>query len=105
LVLLPSRDVRNRGCEITCSIGTSTATNGRILSQGRHCANAALLAPSGEEYDRFARRSVSLEQVRDRPFVIAVTNFDQPYSFMSAQRAIEAVFLGYSWMSNTQRRK
>jgi hypothetical protein len=65
----------------------------------------ALLAPSGEEYDRCARRSVSLEQVRDRPFVIAVTNFDQPYSFMSAQRAIEAVFLGYSWMSNTQRRK
>lgn len=54
-----------------------------------------LLAPSGEEYDRCARRSVSLEHVRDRPFVIAVTNFDQPYSFMSAQRAIEAVFLGY----------
>jgi hypothetical protein len=54
----------------------------------------ALLAPFGEEYDRCARRSVSLEQVRDRSFVIAVTNFDQPYSFMSAQRAIEAEFLG-----------
>jgi hypothetical protein len=35
-----------------------------------------------------------LDHVRDRPFVIAITSFDQPFSFMAAQRAIEAVVLG-----------
>jgi hypothetical protein len=37
----------------------------------------------------------SLDHVRNRAYVVAVTNFDQPYSFMSAQRPIEAVLLGY----------
>ena len=37
----------------------------------------------------------ALEHVRDRPFVIAITNFDQPFSFMTSKRAIEAVVLGH----------
>ena len=35
------------------------------------------------------------DHVRDRPFVIAITNYDQPFSFMAAQRPIEAVVLGH----------
>lgn len=37
----------------------------------------------------------ALDHVRDRPFVIAITSFDQPFSFMAAQRPIEAVVLGH----------
>lgn len=37
----------------------------------------------------------ALDHVRDRPFVIAITSFDQPFSFMAARRAIEAVVLGH----------
>jgi hypothetical protein len=37
----------------------------------------------------------ALDHVRNRPFVIAITNFDQPFSFMAAQRPIEAVVLGH----------
>ena len=36
-----------------------------------------------------------LDHVKDRSFVVAVTNFDQPFSFMTCQRPIEAVLLGY----------
>jgi hypothetical protein len=36
-----------------------------------------------------------LDHVRDRPFVVAITNFDQPFSFMACQRPIEAVLHGY----------
>lgn len=37
----------------------------------------------------------TLDHVRDRPFVLAVANFDQPFSFMACQRPIEAVLHGY----------
>lgn len=36
-----------------------------------------------------------LDHVQDRPYVVAVTNFDQPFSFMACQRPIEAVLHGY----------
>jgi hypothetical protein len=36
-----------------------------------------------------------LDHVQNRPYVVAVTNFDQPYSFMACQRPIEAVLHGY----------
>lgn len=32
---------------------------------------------------------------KDQVYIVAVTNFDQPYSFMAAQRPIEAVLHGY----------
>lgn len=37
----------------------------------------------------------ALEHVKDRPFVVAITNFDQPFSFMASQRPIEAVLFSY----------
>ncbi len=37
----------------------------------------------------------SLDHVRDRPFVLAITAFDGPYARLSCQRAIEAVLYGY----------
>lgn len=36
-----------------------------------------------------------LDHVQDRPYVLAITNFDQPFSFMACQRPIEAVLHGY----------
>lgn len=36
-----------------------------------------------------------LDHVQSRPYVVAVTNFDQPFSFMACQRPIEAVLHGY----------
>lgn len=36
-----------------------------------------------------------LDHVQNRPYVVAVTNFDQPFSFMACQRPIEAVLHGY----------
>ena len=33
--------------------------------------------------------------VADRPFVLAMTNFEQPFSFLAAHRAIDALLLGY----------
>jgi hypothetical protein len=37
----------------------------------------------------------TLDHVRDRPFVVAIANFDQPFSFLAVQRPIEAVVLGH----------
>ena len=35
------------------------------------------------------------DHVKDQSFVVAVTNFDQPFRFLACQRPIEAVLLGY----------
>jgi hypothetical protein len=44
-----------------------------------------------EKHRKYCQSYTALDHVRDRPFVIAITNFDQPFSFMTAQRPIEAV--------------
>jgi hypothetical protein len=36
-----------------------------------------------------------MDHVKDRAFVVAIANFDQPYSFIACQRPIEAVLHGY----------
>jgi hypothetical protein len=36
-----------------------------------------------------------LPHVKDRPFVIAVSHYDRPFSYLSGRRPIEAVVLGY----------
>ncbi len=43
---------------------------------------------------KFVNEYTKLPHVRDRPFVLAVSNFDRPFAYTSAQRAIEAVLLG-----------
>lgn len=47
------------------------------------------------KHRKYIESYAALDHVRDRPFVIAVTNFDQPFAFMAAQRPIEAVVLGH----------
>jgi hypothetical protein len=47
------------------------------------------------KHRKYLESYAMLDHVRDRPFVVAVTNFDQPFSFMAAQRPIEAVVLGH----------
>lgn len=37
----------------------------------------------------------ALDHVKDAVYVVAITNFDQPFSFMACQRPIEAVLHGY----------
>jgi hypothetical protein len=47
------------------------------------------------KYRMYLASYAQLDHVKDRSFVVAVTNFDQPFSFMACQRPIEAVLLGY----------
>jgi hypothetical protein len=47
------------------------------------------------KHRKYLESYATLDHVRDRPFVIAITNYDQPFSFMAAQRPIEAVVLGH----------
>jgi hypothetical protein len=49
----------------------------------------------GEKHRKYVSSYSALAHVKNQPYVIAVTNFDQPYSFLTAQRPIEAVLLGY----------
>jgi hypothetical protein len=44
---------------------------------------------------KYIESYAALDHVKERPFVLAVTNFDQPFSFMACQRPIEAVLYGY----------
>jgi hypothetical protein len=48
-----------------------------------------------EKHRKYLSSYAGLHHVRDRPFVIAITNFDQPFSFMATHRPIEAVVLGH----------
>jgi hypothetical protein len=47
------------------------------------------------KHRKYIESYASLTHVRDRPFVVAVAAFDQPYSHLAAQRPIEAVLLQY----------
>jgi hypothetical protein len=47
------------------------------------------------KYRKYLESYAMLDHVSDRPFVVAITNFDQPFSFMACQRQIEAVLQGY----------
>lgn len=47
------------------------------------------------KHRKYAESYAALEHVKDRAYVVAVTNFDQPFSYMACQRPIEAVLFGY----------
>lgn len=47
------------------------------------------------KHRKYLESYASLDHVRDRAYVVAVTNFDQPFSFMACQRPIEAVLHAY----------
>lgn len=48
-----------------------------------------------EKHRKYTASYASLSHVKDRAYVVAVSNFDQPYSFMAASRPIDAVLHGY----------
>ncbi len=47
------------------------------------------------KHRKYIESYAPLDHVKDRAYVVAVTNFDQPFSFMACQRPIEAVLYGY----------
>jgi hypothetical protein len=47
------------------------------------------------KHQKYLDSYAALNHVKDRPFVVAVTNLDQPFSFLACQRPIEAVLYGY----------
>ena len=47
------------------------------------------------KHKKYVESYSQLNHVADHAFVVAITNFDQPYSFLSCQRPIEAVLHGY----------
>lgn len=47
------------------------------------------------KYNKFSSTYSKLDHVKNSAYVVAITNFDQPYSFMACQRPIEAVLYGY----------
>ncbi len=48
-----------------------------------------------KKHRKYQQSYALLDHVRDRAFVVAVANFDQPYSFLSSHRPIDAVLHGY----------
>lgn len=48
-----------------------------------------------EKHRKYTRSYAQLEHVKRQSYVVAVTSFDQPFSFMACQRPIEAVLHGY----------
>jgi hypothetical protein len=47
------------------------------------------------KHGKFLMSYSTLEHVKDRPFVLAVSAFDSPHAILASQRAIEAVLFGY----------
>lgn len=47
------------------------------------------------KHRKYVESYSTLDHVVNRPFVVAITNFDQPYSFLVTQRPIEAVLHDY----------
>lgn len=47
------------------------------------------------KHKKYSNLYASLDHVRNRPFVLAITAFDSPYARLACQRAIEAVLYGY----------
>lgn len=47
------------------------------------------------KHKKFVESYSQMDHVADRAFAVAITNFDQPYSFMACQRPLEAVLHGY----------
>lgn len=47
------------------------------------------------KHRKYAESYAKLDHVKDSAYVVAITNFDQPFSFMACQRPIEAVLHGY----------
>ncbi len=47
------------------------------------------------KHRKYIESYAPLDHVKDRAYVVAVTNFDQPFSCMACQRPIEAVLYGY----------
>lgn len=43
----------------------------------------------------YQKSYAQLDHVRDRPFILAMANFDQPYGFLGCQRPIEALLNAY----------
>ena len=48
-----------------------------------------------EKHEKYIQSYAHLDHVKEQAFVIAVTSFDQPFSFMACHRPIEAVLHGY----------
>lgn len=49
----------------------------------------------GYKYQKYQQSYATLAHVTGRPFVLAVSNFNQPWSHLAAQRPIEAVLYAY----------
>jgi hypothetical protein len=47
------------------------------------------------KHKKYSKLYASLDRVKNRPFVLAVTAFDSPFARLICQRAIEAVLYGY----------
>jgi hypothetical protein len=47
------------------------------------------------KHKKYSNLYASLDHVKNRPFVLAITAFDSPYARLACQRAIEAVLYGY----------
>lgn len=61
------------------------------LNEFNRAAILRLSNTIGAKHKKYLHSYGALEHVRAKPFVIAVASFDQPFSYLSAQRPIEAV--------------
>lgn len=67
----------------------------RDFNEFNRVAMVRLLNSISEKTKKYNKSYRNLPQVAGRPFVLALTPFDQPFFYLQVQRAIEAVLYGF----------
>jgi hypothetical protein len=67
----------------------------RDLNEFNRSAMVRLLNSISEKNRKYEKSYRNLPHVMGKPFVLALTPFDQPFFYLEVQRAIEAVLYGY----------
>lgn len=65
------------------------------LNEFNRAAMVRLLNSISQKSKKYLKSYQELEHVADKPFVLALTPFDQPFFYLEVQRAIEAVLYDY----------
>ncbi|MDB6158092.1 MAG: hypothetical protein JWO04_1798 [Gammaproteobacteria bacterium] len=65
------------------------------LNDSNHQTTLRLSNSLLSKHKKYLNEYATVEHLRNRPFVIAINNFDKPFSYLSIQRPIEAVLLDY----------
>ena len=77
------------------SLGLGSYQTAWAMLHRYRAAMVRLLNSISEKTKKYRRSYQNLSHVTGKPFVLALTPFDQPFFYLQVQRAIEAVLYGY----------